>query len=288
MKITLIALSAGVLGALVTFFALRPGAPPAPALAEKPLPVNLAADAKVQALTQEVADLKARLAARPEASAASQNPAKKAAPATDSEERAKLRETMMAKRREDMKAQLAAKVEKLTAKFSLNPEQATAVTAWHQSHQDKMLAASMKSPPDPKDYGLRMAYRQDLPPEVQATLSEEQQAVWQKYDADNRADSVESITNAEMGFIAGTLDLSRDQKDQLFPHLSQLYMEDTYSDFANVVDIDSLSAQKDADNDRRRQFYSTIFDAKQMEKWEAVATSYKDNMLKQYSPSKPD
>ncbi|MES2705108.1 MAG: hypothetical protein V4726_00765 [Verrucomicrobiota bacterium] len=286
MKITLIALSAGVLGALMSFVILRPAAEPAPAAAAKPGVVAFS-DAKVRALTQEVAQLKARLAAKAAAETPPRAEAGRDSKAAIPESTDKAREKIIASRRESIKAAVAAKVEKLTEKLALNPDQATAVTIWHQSHQEAVLAAALKTPRDPKDYRLNMAYRQDLPPEVLANLPEEQQAVWLKHDADARADSVESITNGEMGFIASTLDLSREQKDQLFPHLSQLYMEDTYADFANVVDIDSLSVQKDADNERRRQFYSKIFDAGQMEKWESIAVTYKDGMLRQYGPPKP-
>ena len=235
---------------------------------------------------KEVAELKAKLAAVPEAPpppAAAPEVVTRAEPDNEEENRAK----MLEERRTAMRANLATKMERLTEKLALNPEQAAGAVAWHEAWMEKELAASMKSPRDPADYHLRMAYRQDLSPEVQATLTPEQRAVWEKYDSDKRADSVESITNGEMGFIAGTLDLSRDQKDQLFPLLSQLYLDDTYADFANVVDVPTLSQQKDADNERRRQFYSTVFTPEQMEKWEAIAVDYKASMLKSFeAPAK--
>lgn len=286
MKTVLVIIAAALLGAGFTYWTLQPaGEVKVPAVSEK----NEAAaklESKVQALNQEIVQLKARLAVKPE-SPPPPAAAPKAAEGGDyADKKVKLREAMLAQRRAAATEGVKVKVTRLTEKLGLSAEQATAATAWHEAHQEKLLAAGMKSPPDPRDYHLRMAYRQDLPPEVQAALTPDQQAVWTKYDADNRADSVETITNAEMGFIAGTLDLSRDQKDQIFPHLSQLYMEDTYADFANVVDVPALSAQKDADNERRRQFYSSILDPKQMEKWESVAASYKDSMLQQYNAPK--
>ncbi len=288
MKTALVIIVAALSGAGFTYLAIRPAgeAVVPPAAGKDEAAAKL--EGKVRALNQEIAQLKARLAAGPATSPGAAAAAPRAEEGgDDAEQKAKIREAMLAQRRTAMKQQVETRVARLTEKLGLSPEQATAATAWHETHQEKLLAAGIKSPPDPRDYHLRMAYRQDLPPEVQAALTPEQQAVWTKYDADNRADSVESITNGEMGFIAGTLDLTRDQKDQVFPHLSQLYMEDTYADFANVVDVPSLSAQKDADNERRRQFYSTILDAKQMEKWESVAVSYKDSMLKQYATPKP-
>lgn len=282
MKKIITGFSMALLGAGITYTVMR-SKPETPLPAENRSAVSAPTDARIKALTGEVAELKARLAAKSEsAPPASEIKADKEEAAADTI--ARLRETMMAKRREALPAQVKAKVERLTEKFSLSPEQASAATAWHQSHQEAILAADMKSPPDPGDYHLRMAYREDLPPEVRSALTPEQREVWEKYDSDSRADSVESITNGEMGYIASTLDLSRDQKDQLFPLLAQIYMEDTHDDFADVVDIESLSARKDSDNGRRREIYGKIFDAKQLEKWESIAASYKGGMLQQYNP----
>jgi len=287
MKIAWIIIAAALLGASFTYLVIQPAEAVAePASAGKD-EATAKVEGKLRALNQEIAQLKTRLAAGPGSPPPAAPAAAKAGEgAADVDQKTKAKEVMLAQRRTAMKQQVEDRVARITEKLGLDAGQAAAATAWHAAHQENLLAAGMKSPPDPRDYHLRMAYRQDLPPEVQATLTPEQQAAWTKYDADNRADSVESITNAEMGFIAGTLDLSRDQKDQIFPHLSELYMQDTYADFANVVDVPTLSSQKDADNERRRQFYGTVLDAKQMEKWESVAASYKDGMLQQYSTPK--
>lgn len=269
------AISSGVTWALLRNGG-KPAAEPVPAA---PAKVQQADDAKVRALTLEVEKLRAELA---EKSKSATQPAAGITPEDAAAAAARDAEALKEKQQEAMEAKLAEKMQRLTEKLSLAPEQAKPVEAWHRSHMQALLAASLKSPRDPADYHLRVAYRQDLPPEVQATLGADQVPVWQKYDQDARADSVESITNGELGYIEETLDLSRDQKDQLFPHLSQLYLEDTEKDFLNVVDLDTLSAQKDEDNARRRAFYSTIFTPKQMEKWEAIAADYKTGMMKSF------
>lgn len=282
MNKTVIPLAAALAGSLVTWAILHGNAePPAPTAVAPDL---TGSKAKVHALEKEVAQLREQIAKQKKEPAEISAGVKDAtATVRNTAAQAKAREEMMKRRREEMEKRLDEKVARLTTKLGLTPEQAQATKEWHRSYLEAELAASSKSPRDPRDYHFGIAYRQDLPPAVQATLSPDQQNVWQKHDQDARADSVETITNGEMGYIARTLDLTRDQKDQIFPHLSQLYLEDTAKDFSNVVDLPSLSAQKDSDNERRRLFYASIFTPEQMQKWEAIAAEYKTGMLKQYT-----
>lgn len=288
MNKTVIALVAAFAGSIGTWAILHSNAEP-PDAPEK-APGLAASNAKVLALENEVAQLREKLARQKKESApVSPGVQDLAAAAREIAARAEAsdRGEMEKRRREAMEKRVEEKMARLTTKLNLTPEQAQSTKEWHLSFLDSQLAANLKSPRDPRDYHLGTAYRQDLPPAVQATLSPDQQTVWQKHDQDARADSVETITNGEMGYISRTLDLTREQKDQIFPHLSQLYLEDTSKDFSNVVDLPSLSAQKDDDNERRRAFYGSILTPEQMQKWETIATDFKASMLQQYTPRSP-
>jgi small-conductance mechanosensitive channel len=288
MNKTVIALVAALAGSIGTWAILHNNEEP-PASPAKATGLT-GSNAKVRALENEVAQLRDQLAKQKKESAQDSPGVKESAAAVrDIAARAVAseRDEMVKRRREAMEKRVEEKLARLTTKLNLTPEQAQSTKEWQRSFLEAQLAASLKSPRDPRDYHLGTAYRQDLPPAVQATLSPEQLAVWQNHDQDARADSVETITNGEMGYISRTLDLTREQKDQIFPHLSQLYLEDTSKDFSNVVDLPSLSAQKDDDNDRRRAFYGSILTPEQMQKWETIATEFKASLLQQYSPPAP-
>jgi hypothetical protein len=277
-KLTL-SLLAALAGAGITWSVLRSAPSPEPAAAAAPQ-ARPADTAKIAELNAQVAKMRTQLAAlekpaaAPEASGDADEEQAKAGEAAK-----KAREAMEKQRREAMEKRLEEKMERLTTRLALNPQQAAATRDWQRSWMEAQLAAGLKTPRDPRDYYLTVTYRQDLPPAVQAALSAEQQPVWKKHDDDARADAVETITNGEIGYISRALDLSRDQKDLIFPKLSELYVQDTYHDFSGVTDIATLAAQKDSDNARRREFYSTTLTPDQLQKWEGIAADYKKQML---------
>lgn len=285
MNKTVIALMAAFAGSVGTWGILHNNAEPSAGTAASPALTG--SNAKLLALEHENAQLREQLAKQKKASApvstdagAPADAVRDVAAVTRERERAEV----LQRRREALEKRLEETMLRLTAKLSLTPEQAEATQEWHRSFLEAQLAASFKSPRDPRDYRLG-AFRQDLPAAVQTALSPDQQAIWQKHDQDARADSAEIKSNGEMAHLTRALGITREQKDLIFPHLSQLHLKDTVNDFSNVVDLTSLGAQVDTDSADRRQFYTSILTPDQMAKWETIAAEYKIGVLRPYSPA---
>jgi hypothetical protein len=129
-----------------------------------------------------------------------------------------------------MKSQMDMKMAALKARLNLSPDQEKAIqdildkqAQLAQSMAGKMMDGASEDDMDKtlKDQGIDKDAL-NLEKQLPSILSPDQLAEYQNMQADDKKSQAEAMTNMELSSIQGPLQLSDDQKDQVFNALQQL------------------------------------------------------------------
>ncbi|HEX2749255.1 MAG TPA: sigma-70 family RNA polymerase sigma factor, partial [Verrucomicrobiales bacterium] len=177
------------------------------------------------------------------------------------------------------------KMERLTRKLKLTPEQAEKIAAFHTEQRTKWveyLTGATVGKADAQYYSLETGYREDIPPALQTLLSEEQMKQYREHDTNKRTNHIESVTSGEINYLAQRLDLDPQRKDALFQKLAEINRTDLFEDLTGVNNLAGIAKQADFDLQRRRTAFAPVLDEAQMKLWEEVVQGYRKELLHRF------
>lgn len=178
---------------------------------------------------------------------------------------------------------------RLKDRLQITPEQEAALMAWHRQQGEKRQAylekRRLRENYDPSFFEIEYGFHPDVPPHLLSVLSPAQQETYRQGEQERRTNYVEGWSGSELSYLADTLELTAEQKDQIYGRLHGIWQDNSMQDFTALRTADDIEARKDADHQARRELFLPVLTPEQLPKWETLSLDFNRDLVRSYQPA---
>jgi RNA polymerase sigma factor (sigma-70 family) len=182
-------------------------------------------------------------------------------------------------------------MERLKERLQFTPEQEKAVAAWHaQSRELRQSYAEkrrLREPYDPAFFAIEYGFHPDIPPQLQSILTPDQKRAYAKWEQERRTNYTEGWSGSELSFLADPLELTAEQKDQVYAKLHGIWSEYSTEDLTVLKTVDAIAAHKNQNHQSRLESLTSILTPAQFTKWEKLSLDWNREMVRRYQDPQP-
>jgi len=177
---------------------------------------------------------------------------------------------------------------RLKDRLRITPEQETTLMEWHkekgETRQAWLEKRRLRENYDPSFFEIEYGFHPDVPPHLLSVLSPEQQETYRQWEQQRRTNYVEGWSGAELSYLADPVELTAEQKDQIFTRLTGIWQDYSAQDFTALRTADDIEARKDADHQARRALFLPILTPEQLPKWEKLSLDFNRDLVRRFQP----